>query len=443
MRVAVFGLGYVGCVSAACLARLGHAVTGVDVHPAKVERINAGHGTIVEDGVDGLVAETVRAGRLRATLDGASAAAAADAILLAVGTPSDAEGGVDLTALDRVCATVGEGLRCAGGEPWVVNRSTVPPGTTAGRVRPILEARSGRRAGDGFHLCFNPEFMREGASLADFGAPPFTVFGVRGEGALDRLARLYEGVAAPVHFVPIEEAELLKYLCNAFHALKVGFANEVGRLARGLGLDGVRLMELFCSDAKLNISPAYLRPGFAFGGSCLPKDLRALLAAARAAGIAAPILEAVLPSNQRQSDFGRELVRRAGGARVGLIGLGFKWGTDDLRESPFVLLARALAADGCAVRAWDPRVELARLTGTNRTFIDREMPELDRLLEPSLAELCRWAETVVVNTWAGPAPELLDAVLPFVDRGGAVVDLAGALRAERARLGKRYYGIAW
>lgn len=407
MRVAVYGLGYVGSVTAACLAGTGHHVVGVDVHRGKVAAINAGESPIVEPGLAELVRDAVRAGTLRATVSPAADAADCEVAVLCVGTPSLPSGAQDLDALERVCRDAGRTFAASLEYPVVVVRSTVFPGALRTRLLAALEEGSGRRVGERVGLCVVPEFLREGSGVADFHAPPMTLVG-----AIDaRGAALAEGLFAagdaPRAQVDPDAAVMVKYASNAFHALKVSFANEVDELCARHGVDGRAVMELFCLDDKLNLSARYLRPGFAFGGSCLPKDLRALVHAARHRDVAVPVLEAVLPSNALRVQRAVDHVASLGARRVALVGLSFKPGTDDLRESPLVALAETLLGKGFAVRIYDPSLALDRLTGANQRFIERAIPHLERVLATTLDDAVHDAEVVLLGH---ASPALRDAL---------------------------------
>lgn len=440
MKVAVFGLGYVGCVSAAAFARLGHEVVGVDTNPAKVAMIQAGETPVLEPGLAELVAERVAAGALRATTDGEAAMEHVEAALVCVGTPSRPNGSTATEAIERVSETIGQGLarRSGGQRAVVVVRSTSLPGTTEELVAPILVRSSGLSAGVGFGLAMNPEFLREGSSLDDFFSPPKTVIGELDPASGDVLELLYEGIDAPTYRVPIRVAEMVKYADNAFHATKIAFANEIGTLARELGLDSHEVMTIFCADTKLNISSAYLKPGFAFGGSCLPKDLRALIHAGRRRDMSLPLLENVISSNEHHLQRVVDVIVGSGHKRVGLFGLSFKPGTDDLRESPLVELAERLLGKGFDLKIYDPAVSLSRLVGANREYIDEHIPHLSRLLVGSAADAIERAEVIVVGA---RTPEL-DSVLPAIgDR--LLVDLVRLPDASERRRGQRYVGVAW
>ena len=408
MRVSVFGLGYVGCVTAACLAKAGHEVLGVDIAQEKVAMIDAGTSPVVEPGLQELLAEVVAAGRLRATMSTEEAVADTDLSLICVGTPGCVNGQLDVGALERVGQQIGRALRGRAGAYTVVLRSTVLPGTTERVLLPALRGEAGRESD--LRVAVNPEFMREGSSLYDFAHPPFTLVGCDDAETLSLLRSLYAGVDAP--FVPtaVRTAEMVKYVANAFHALKVCFANEIGDVCGALGADAHEVMRIFLMDRKLNVSEAYLRPGFAFGGSCLPKDLRALAYAARAADVAAPLLSAILPSNEGQIRRGVEAVLETRKRRVGVVGLSFKPGTDDLRESPMVAVVEALIGKGCDVRILDRNVSVARLLGANRRYIEEELPHIASLMCENVETLLTHADVLVIANASEDAALTLSAV---------------------------------
>jgi GDP-mannose 6-dehydrogenase len=437
-RISVFGLGYVGCVSAACFARAGHEVVGVDVNPAKVAMINQGRSPVVEPDVAGVVAEEVARRRLRATTDAAEAVAASDISFICVGTPSRENGSIDLRYVVRVCEQIGAALRDKSDRHIVVVRSTVLPGSTEEIVVPTLERTSGRKAGDAFGVCNNPEFLREASSLRDFYDPPFTVIGTDEAELGSQVAALYRGIDAPLHVVPFRAAEMVKYASNAFHALKVSFANEIGNLGKALGLDSHVVMDIFTQDTKLNISPYYLKPGFAFGGSCLPKDLRALIHRARQLDLPTPLLDATLESNRLQIERAVRMALAAGHRRIGVLGMSFKAGTDDLRESPVVVLIEALIGKGMDVRVYDRDVSRSRLLGANREYIEREIPHIWELVDPSLDEVIQASDTIIVGN-SSPEFRGLDSRL---GNGKTVIDLVRILDAP-PRQGVDYHGIAW
>jgi GDP-mannose 6-dehydrogenase len=438
MRISVFGLGYVGCVSAACLAARGHQVIGVDVNPVKVDLINGGQAPVVEERIGELTAEVVESGALRATTDVAEAIAATEVSLICVGTPSAPNGSLSTVYLERVAEQIGQAIAEQSHRHTVVLRSTMLPGTCLDLLVPILEKSSGKTAGVDIGVAVNPEFLREGTSVRDFFQPPKTVVGELDAASGDVVAALYEGLPGEVFRVPIPVAEMTKYADNAFHALKIGFANELGSVSRALGLDSHQVIDVFLADRKLNISPAYLRPGFAFGGSCLPKDLRGLVYAARRADVSVPILEHVLPSNEEHLRRAFELVVATGRRKVGLFGLSFKPGTDDLRESPLVELAERLLGKGYDLRIYDANVSLSRLMGANREYIEQRLPHLGDLLSSSVDEVLAHAEVCLVGC---TDPDVLEALPHGGDR--VLIDLVRLPDAEQRRAEPGYVGLAW
>jgi len=416
-RICVCGLGYVGAVTSACLAHLGHVVTGVDVVPAKVDSMNAGLAHFVEAALDDLTLNMVRAGRLSATVDCARAVRQADMTFICVGTPSGEDGALAIDHVRAVCQEIGEALRGVSSYHVVVIRSTLLPGVTRGELVPILERASGRRVGQ-FGVCLNPEFVREATAVADFFEPSRTVIGSIDERGARLLARVYNGLPGPVVHTTIEVAELVKYADNWWHALKVVFANEVGTLAASVGVDGAEAMRIFALDTKLNLSAKYLRPGSAFGGSCLPKDVRALSHMAREHRLKLPLLESVIPSNRMHIERALEAIHACGLRRVGVLGLAFKPGTDDIRESPALDLVAALIAAGYDVRVHDDQVDPARLIGANRAFLYQRIPDLTARWAATPEELCAAVDTVVLMHDV-PAYR---SVLAVCERRLAVVD---------------------
>lgn len=437
MRISVFGLGYVGAVSAGCLAREGHQVTGVDSEPAKVDLINAGRTPIIERDIGGIIERNVREGRLSATADVAAAVRTSDLILVCVGTPSRPNGDIDLRYIKRVCEQIGDALRAHDGAPVVVIRSTMLPGTMRGTVIPILEAASGRRAGVEFGVCINPEFLRESTAVHDYFHPPKTVIGELNRASGDLVAGLYARLSAPLIRTDIDTAEMVKYADNAWHALKVGFANEMGSLCKGIGVDSHRVMDIFCQDTKLNLSRTYLKPGFAFGGSCLPKDLRALLYKAKSLDVQLPILSSILPSNALQVERGMRAVMEKGSRKVGILGFAFKAGTDDLRESPVVELTERLIGKGYDLRIYDENVSIASIRGANRDYILNHVPHISRLMVPTIEEVLAHASTIVIGN---AAPEFSD-VPARIAQGQTVIDLVRI--CDSGTVSGVYEGLCW
>ena len=400
MRIAVFGLGYVGAVSAACLARDGHEVIGVDRKESKVASINSGSAPIVEKYVGEMIAEAVAVGNLGATQDAAEALAQADLSLICVGTPSRRNGSLNTSAVENVCKEIGALLKGGSAPHTVVLRSTVLPGTMRSLVMPTLERASGRNAETGLFIANNPEFLRESTAVEDYDNPPKTVIGADDEETARRVAALYANIEAPLFLTNVETAELVKYADNAWHAVKVVFGNEIGSLAKALGVDSHNVMDIFCADEKLNISPAYLRPGFAFGGSCLPKDLRALIYRAKTLDVDAPLLSATVVSNTRQIERAFDMITANGRKTVSFLGISFKSDTDDLRESPQVALIEKLLGKGYDVRIYDRNVHLSRLTGANRDYINEHIPHIADMLSDDLESVVSAGEIVVIGNRA-------------------------------------------
>ena len=397
MRISIFGLGYVGTVSAGCLADDGHEVVGVDPLPTKVDLINRGQSPIIEADIGEIIAATAKAGRLRATSDPVEAIRETELSFVCVGTPSQANGNLDLRYIRRICEQIGEALKSKSARHTVVIRSTILPGTMHKIVIPTLEEFSGKKAGVDFGVCNNPEFLREGSAVKDFRYPPKTVIGELDQASGDILAALYKKLDAPLIRTNLESAEMVKYVDNSWHALKIGFANEIGNLCKSLGLDAHEVMNIFCQDRKLNISPAYLLPGFAFGGSCLPKDLRALSYQAKMHDLQLPILTSILPSNEMQIARGVQLITAKGHTRVGVLGFSFKAGTDDLRESPLIEVIERLIGKGYDLRIYDKNVNIASLVGANRDFILNHIPHISKLMVGDIDAVLNHAQTVVIG----------------------------------------------
>jgi GDP-mannose 6-dehydrogenase len=438
MKIAVFGLGYVGAVSAAGFASQGHDVVGVDTSELKVEMLNRGEAPVREPGLTELTRRAVNDGHLRATTNASSAIENAEVSLVCVGTPSASNGSLSTVALERVASTIGEALPRCSQRHTVVIRSTMVPSTSEDVIIPILERTSGASASKDFGFAVNPEFLREGSSLCDFFEPAKTVIGEIDVGSGDAVASLYNGSTGPVIRLPVRAAEMAKYVDNTFHALKISFANEIGQVCRVFGLDSHEVMKSFFADTKLNISPAYLTPGFAFGGSCLPKDLRALLYAARRRDLELPVLENILRSNEQSITRIVDTIIHLGKRNVGLFGLSFKAQTDDLRESPFVELSERLLGKGFQLKIYDPAVSVSRLVGTNREYIEERIPHLSAVLADSVHEVLEHAEVCIV----GAAQE--ETVHALANSNGRlIVDLVRLPDAEARRGGESYVGVAW
>ena len=437
MRVSIFGLGYVGAVSAGCLASDGHEVVGVDPVAAKVDLINRGRSPIIEADIDEIIATAAETGKLRATDDSLQAICETELSFVCVGTPSQTNGNLDLRYIRRICEQIGEALKEKNARHTVVIRSTILPGTMHKVVIPTLEEFSGKRAGVDFGVCNNPEFLREGSAVKDFRSPPKTVIGELDKASGDMLAKLYEKLDAPLIRTDIETAEMVKYVDNSWHALKVGFANEIGNLSKAFGIDAHAVMDIFCQDRKLNISPAYLLPGFAFGGSCLPKDLRALSYQAKMHDLDLPILTSILPSNEMQISRGLQLIMGKGHTRVGILGFSFKAGTDDLRESPLIEVIERLIGKGYDLRLYDKNVKLASLVGANRDFILNRIPHISKLMVDDIEAVLNHAETVVIGN---KDPEFRRVPDQLHD-GQTLVDFVRIIEG-RSSNGK-YDGICW
>jgi len=426
LKVSVFGLGYVGTVSAACLACDGHEVIGVDRERTKVDLINAGQPPIIEADIGEIIASGVKAGRLRAVAEAVQAIQQSDISFVCVGTPSQSNGNLDLTFIRRVCEDIGSALKTKSAHHIVVIRSTVLPGTMRRIVIPLLEEHSGKQAGIGFGVCNNPEFLREGSAVMDFKLPARTVIGELDKASGDTLAELYAKLDAPLIRTDLETAEMVKYIDNSWHALKIAFANEVGNLSKSVGLDGRRVMDIFCQDTKLNISCAYLSPGFAFGGSCLPKDLRALAYTAKQHDLELPILNSILRSNELQVMRGLQLIMEKRHTRVGILGFSFKAGTDDLRESPMIEIIERLAGKGYDLSIYDKNVHVAKLVGANKDFILNRIPHVSRLMVDNIDAVLKHAETIVIGN---KDPEFRD-IADRIHNGQCIVDLARAAKIE-------------
>ena len=437
MKLSVFGLGYVGTVCAGCFSADGHEVIGVDVNPDKVDALNSGTSPIIEPDIGDLIREATAQGRLRATTSAQEAILGSEVSFVCVGTPSRSNGDLDLSHVRAVCQEIGSALRAKPGPHTVVLRSTMLPGSTEQVAIPALEAGSGRRVGDGLTVCYNPEFLREGSSVKDFRSPPKVVVGVMAEGDAAPLTEVYGGLQAPWVITSLRVAEMVKYADNAFHALKITFANEIGSICKAVNLDSHEVMRIFCQDTKLNVSAAYLTPGFAFGGSCLPKDLRALNYLARSRDLDPPVLGAILESNEQQIRAVARRIMATGHRRIGFLGMTFKPDTDDLRESPLVELIETLLGKGLTIAIYDPNVALSRLVGANRRFIEERIPHLSTLLVDSLDQVVQRSDVLVV----GHRDRRLGAALERVPPEKVIVDLArpdGTFGRHQ-----RYDGLYW
>ncbi len=436
MKISIFGLGYVGAVSAGCLATDGHQVIGVDPNRTKVDLINQGTTPIIEKDIGDMIAATVKDGLLRATVDVRDAVLNSELSLICVGTPSQLNGNLDLSHVRKVCEQIGAALKEKDAFHVVVARSTMLPGSMSSVVIPTLEAASGKKAGVDFGVCNNPEFLREGTAVFDYYHPPKTVIGESDERAGTMLVQLYQKMDAPLVRTNVETAEMVKYTDNTWHAVKVAFANEIGNICKAVGIDGHKVMEIFCQDTKLNLSPYYMKPGFAFGGSCLPKDVRALTYKARSLDLELPLLNAILPSNQKQVDKGLKMIMDKGARKVGILGFSFKAGTDDLRESPLVDVIEHLLGKGYELKLYDKNVNLAALTGANQDYILNHIPHISKLMVESMDEVLAFADTIVIGNGAAE----FKAVPGRLKGGQTIVDL---VRISQEQSGGQYDGICW
>lgn len=438
MQISILGLGYVGCVTAACLAKDGHTVIGVDINPQKVELMASGRSPVVEPGLDELVYQGVQSGRLQATVDSMDAVLNSQISLVCVGTPSNDNGSLKLQYVDNVCREIGEALKVKKDYHVVVIRSTVLPGTVQDRLIPILEEHSGLIAGKDFGVCMNPEFLREGSAIKDFYNPSLVVIGELDERSGNIVHEIYVTVNGTVRRTTLRAAEMVKYSCNAFHALKVVFANEIGSICKQHGIDGQEVMEIFVQDRQLNISDTYLKPGFAFGGSCLPKDVRALVYRAKEVDVESYLLNSILPSNQKHIELAIRMVEKSGKKKVGVLGLSFKPDTDDLRESPAITLAETLLGRGYQVMIFDDKVQLSQIIGANKTFLEQELPHIAAMMCSSLEDLMAQSDVVVITHGSKAfymAPELMNGNHILIDLVGIA---KGKVECEDA-----YEGICW
>ncbi len=438
MKISIFGLGYVGAVSLACLARDGHQVIGVDIDAAKLELIKAGTTPVVEEGMVDLMLSVAASGRVNVTTDVRQAVLDSDISLICVGTPSATNGSQDQGAVLRLAKDLGTAIADKSEPHVLVFRSTLVPGTVEDVLRPIIEAESGKRDGEGFHLCFQPEFLREGSSIRDYDKPPFTVVGANHAYPVERLRELFGHLPSKFLQTSVRAAEMMKYCCNNFHALKITFANETARLCDALGVDAFEVMELVCQDTQLNISPAYLKPGFAFGGSCLPKDLRATSYLAKTHDVELPMLNGILQSNRQHIDRAIAKVLESGCRKVGMLGLSFKTGTDDLRESPLVVLAEQLIGKGVQLSIYDPDVQLSRLLGANRRFIETQLPHIGELLKPDLDAIVAESEMLIVGV---SNPAIFDAIATHSRPEQRIIDLVKL--PEMQGLRAQVEGLCW
>ena len=436
MKISIFGLGYVGAVSAGCLASDGHEVIGVDPNQTKVDLINSGVTPIIEKDIGDMIAKVVASGRLKATTSVHEAVMGSDISLICVGTPSQLNGNLDLSYVRRVCEQIGAAIKEKDSFHVVVARSTMLPGSMRNIVIPSLEASSGKKTTVDFGVCNNPEFLREGTAVYDYFNPPKTVIGESDPRAGDLLVQLYGKMDAPLLRTDVETAEMVKYTDNNWHAVKVAFANEIGNLCKSLGIDGHEVMDIFCQDTKLNLSPYYMKPGFAFGGSCLPKDVRALTYKGKSLDLDLPLLNSVMPSNQRQIEKAISMITSKGKRKVGILGFAFKAGTDDLRESPIIEVIEHLIGKGYELKLYDKNVNLAALTGANRDFILNHIPHISKLMSDSIEDVLAFAETIVIGNGAKEFASVPANLKP----DQVVIDL---VRVTKEKSSSQYDGICW
>lgn len=436
MKISIFGMGYVGAVSAGCLARDGHHVIGVDLFKPKVDLINEGKTPVIEKDIDEIIEKVVLEGKLKAIQDVQEAVTDSEISLICVGTPSQINGSLDLSYVRTVCEQIGEAMKKKNAFHVVVVRSTMLPGSMNTVVIPTLEQFSAKRSGVDFGVCNNPEFLREGTAVFDYSNPPKTVIGESDRKTGDILASIYQHLDAPLIRTSVETAEMVKYTDNVWHALKVGFANEIGNICKALGLDGHDVMDIFCKDTKLNLSSYYMKPGFAFGGSCLPKDVRALAYKSRVLDLNTPIINSIIPSNNYQVEKGMSMVVGKGSKKIGVLGFSFKAGTDDLRESPIVELIERLLGKGYDIRLYDKNVKIASLVGANKDYILNHIPHISNLMLDSISQVVEHADTIVIGN---AAPEFA-AVAQEPGPNKYVVDL---VRILDRKSGHNYDGICW
>lgn len=436
-KISVFGLGYVGSVSLACLAENGHFIIGVDSNKTKVDIINQGRSPVIEDCLQSLIAKAVNNGKIQVSVDGEYAVLSTDISFVCVGTPSNSNGSLNLKYLERVAQEIGTYLRNKDSYHIIAIRSTVLPGTTENTVIPIIEEKSSKKAARDFGIVVNPEFMRESSAVNDFYNPPKTVIGALNRTDASEIAELYENINAPLIKTSVSVAEMIKYADNAFHALKVTFSNEIGNICKALNVDSHEVMEIFCQDTKLNLAPYYLKPGFAFGGSCLPKDVRALLYKAKMLDINVPVLDAILPSNELQIRNAVKRIIALDKKKVGILGFAFKAGTDDLRESPIVELIEILLGKGFEIKIYDKEVSLAKIIGANKEFIEKRIPHISRLMVKNPRNIADHSEIIII----GNKSSEFEDIFPLLKKEQYVFDLVRI--TNKAQTQAKYEGICW
>lgn len=435
MRISIFGMGYVGCVGSACCAKLGHHVIGVDVSEHKVELINSGRPTIIEKDIEELVRKAHEEGALEATTDVDYAVKNSEISFIAVGTPSSKEGHLNLNYIYRVAEQIGAAIRDKDDFHIVAIRSTVLPGTNQ-RIGEIIEEISGRKRDEAFTVVSNPEFLREGTAVHDYLNPPLTLVGADNELAVEKMRELYRDIPGEFIATDIKVAEMMKYINNTYHALKIVFGNEVGNICKALDVDSHKVMEIFCKDKQLNISPYYFKPGFAYGGSCLPKDSKALRTLARDYYVDVPVINAIEESNEIQKRNAVNLIMEKGKRKVGILGLSFKAGTDDLRCSPIVDVVESLLGKGFELRIYDRNVKLSEITGTNKDFIMAKIPHLQHFVYDDLDKVVTESDVLVVTNKEAEFEDLLQRY-----PGKIIVDLVRAWK--EVDYAGNYEGISW
>ena len=438
MKIGVFGMGYVGCVTAACLARDGHDIIGVDINPLKIDLLRSGKSPIMEPGLDEMIEKVVSDGKLNVCLNANEAILDSDVSLICVGTPSNHNGSLKLDFVENVCREIGRALAHKRDYHVVVIRSTVLPGTVVGKLIPLLEEYSGKQAGGDFGVCMNPEFLREGTAIKDYYNPGMVIIGEIDKRSGEMVKGLYNFADSKITRASLGTAEMVKYVSNAYHALKVVFANEIGNLCKAQGLDGQEVMEIFMQDHELNISSTYLTPGFAFGGSCLPKDVRAIAYRSKELDIESPIINAILPSNRNHIENAIRLIEQTGCKKIGILGLSFKPNTDDLRESPTVFLVETLLGRGYQIKIFDEKLQLTKLVGANKVFLEKEIPHISSLLSSSMEEILSHSEVIVTTTGA----KAYDRVVDLVDKKQKIIDLVGRIKPDASEM-RDYEGVCW
>ncbi len=437
MKVSIFGLGYVGAVSAGCLAEAGHSIIGIDRDKFKVDYINQGKAPIIEDGLEDLIEKNVKTGRLKATIDSKRAILETEISFVCVGTPSQSNGNINLNYIERVSKDIGEALASKDDYHLVVARSTMLPGTIHRTIIPLLEKYSGKKVGKNFGVVCNPEFLREASAVSDFFNPPKTVIGATNKADGEKVAKLYSGIKASLFHTTVKIAEMIKYVDNSFHALKITFANEMGLICKNLDIDSHEVMEIFCKDTKLNLSPLYLKPGFAFGGSCLPKDLRSITYFGKHQDLILPLLNSIIPSNESHIQYTLDLIRSKEKRKIGFLGFAFKAGTDDLRDSPVVALIETLLGQGYEIRIYDKNVSLALLRGANKKFIETKIPHIASLITENIETLLRFADIIVI----GNSSDEFENIINRVRRDQVIIDLVRI--SEERNIKGTYEGLCW